>query len=186
MYTSKTVVKLTDKNDQTTLKLDGKHGNIIAGGKGHDGDLILKNQSNELTIHLDASRANIVAGGHGQDGDIILLDEEAIARVIVEAYESNIEFRNSLKQTTLTVDGVKSDVWVQANDRLPKDSPLLSIKDVAVFWDQEKSLPGMPSPEEMTEKGVFLKEFMFKLLKQVENLTQYIIAQEERINALEK
>ena len=46
-------------------------------------------------------------------------------------------------------------------------------------------LPDVPSAKEVVKNGIDLGEMDTKLLQKIEELTVYIIAQEERINKLE-
>lgn len=47
-------------------------GNIYAGGKGDDGDLVLRNKNGLNRIGLDAASGNIWLGGNGADGDLFI------------------------------------------------------------------------------------------------------------------
>jgi hypothetical protein len=64
--------------------------------------------------------------------------------------------------------------------------PLMSIADLAEFIKKEKHLPNIPSAVEMKENGVKITELQMKLLEKVEELTLYIVSQQETINNLKK
>ena len=57
-----------------SILLDSENGNIVLGGDGRDGDLILNNRSGGATILLSGDSANVNMGGNGQDGDLVLKD----------------------------------------------------------------------------------------------------------------
>jgi hypothetical protein len=46
-------------------------------------------------------------------------------------------------------------------------------------------LPGMPTEEEVKEKGASVGETQRKLLEKIEELTLYVVAQDKRIDRLE-
>ncbi|MCQ2313803.1 MAG: hypothetical protein MJZ56_01335 [Bacteroidales bacterium] len=65
------------------------------------------------------------------------------------------------------------------------DYQLTSLNEVKKYIDDNGHLPGVPSAEQVSEEGVKLGEINTKLLEKIEELTLYIIRQEERIQALE-
>ena len=54
------------------LSLNSTTGNIIAGGNGADGDIVLKEGTGQNRIRLDADGGNAWLGGNGADGDLVL------------------------------------------------------------------------------------------------------------------
>ncbi len=65
------------------------------------------------------------------------------------------------------------------------DYNLLSLIELRDYISEHKHLPDIISSEEAATKGVELGEFNSLLLKKIEELTLYILAQEERIKELE-
>jgi hypothetical protein len=63
-----------------------------------------------------------------------------------------------------------------------EDYPLMPLTDLESFLKQNKHLPGIPTAEEVEEKGQSLGEMNALLLKKVEELTLYVIQLEERDN----
>lgn len=96
------------------------------------------------------------------------------------------EFRLFVKKGVRT-EQVKVDMsagkW--ADYVFADDYKLLSLKEVKKHIDENGHLPAMPSAEEVAEQGVNLGEMDAKLLEKIEELTLYIIEQEERISQLE-
>ena len=62
---------------------------------------------------------------------------------------------------------------------------LLPLNEVKAYIKQNQHLPEIPSAAEMQENGVNMNELQIKLLQKVEELTLYIIQQEQRIHELE-
>ena len=62
---------------------------------------------------------------------------------------------------------------------------LRPLSEVEAFISENKHLPEMQSAKEMQEDGVSVSELQTKLLQKIEELTLYILQQEERIQALE-
>lgn len=61
---------------------------------------------------------------------------------------------------------------------------LPSLEEVSSHIKEKKHLPGIPSAAEVAENGVDLGEMNAKLLQKIEELTLYVIKQQEEINEL--
>jgi hypothetical protein len=61
-----------------------------------------------------------------------------------------------------------------------KKYKLRSIEELRAFTLKEKHLPEMPTAEEVEKNGINTSEMITKLLKQQEELTQYIIQLDEQ------
>jgi hypothetical protein len=66
------------------------------------------------------------------------------------------------------------------------DYNLPSISEVDSFIKENNHLPGVPSQSEISEEGIRLGKMNEILLKKIEELTLYIIQQDERIKHLEE
>ena len=62
---------------------------------------------------------------------------------------------------------------------------LRPLSEVQEYVQTHQHLPEIPSAAEMQEKGVNMNELQMQLLQKVEELTLYIIQQEQRIQELE-
>lgn len=62
---------------------------------------------------------------------------------------------------------------------------LRPLSEVQAFIQQNQHLPEIPSAAEMQEKGVNMNDLQIQLLQKVEELTLYILQQEQRIKDLE-
>lgn len=66
-----------------------------------------------------------------------------------------------------------------------EDYKLRPLSEVKAFIQENKHLPEIKSAQEMQENGVGINELQTQLLQKIEELTLYIIQQEERIKTLE-
>ncbi|ELR68760.1 hypothetical protein C900_05856 [Fulvivirga imtechensis AK7] len=81
---------------------------------------------------------------------------------------------------------VKVTVGAGADFVFENDYSLRSLEEVSAFVKENKHLPEIPSEKEMLENGLELGEMNIKLLQKVEELTLYLIQQNEKIEVLEK
>ncbi len=87
---------------------------------------------------------------------------------------------------TIRAREVKIEINAGADYVFEKDYELLPLSQVKGFIKDNKHLPDIPSEKEMQENGLNVNEFQINLLKKVEELTLYIIQQDDKINKLEK
>ena len=64
------------------------------------------------------------------------------------------------------------------------DYKLRSLSEVKQHIAENKHLPGIPTEAEVTETGMNLGEMQVKLLQKIEELTLYVIRQQEMIEKL--
>jgi hypothetical protein len=67
-----------------------------------------------------------------------------------------------------------------------KDYSLMPLKEVAQFIQANGHLPGVPSAAEVTKEGIDLGKMNAKLLEKIEELTLHLIAQQEKLDLLQK
>ena len=91
-----------------------------------------------------------------------------------------LDVRGSLRAYEITVDNVTGADFV-----FDKDYKLRPLSEVNAYILQNQHLPEIPSAEEMQKHGVNVNELQIQLLQKVEELTLYIIQQEQRIQELE-
>lgn len=93
--------------------------------------------------------------------------------------------------TNLTVNGkilakeveIVQDVW--SDYVFAEDYILRPLSEVKQFIQTHQHLPNIPSEQEVKENGINLSEMNAKLLEKVEELTLYIIQQQEKMNKME-
>lgn len=67
-----------------------------------------------------------------------------------------------------------------------KGYKLPALKDVEKFINENKHLPGIPSANEIQEKGLALGEIQTKMMQKIEELTLYIIELEKQVKELKE
>ena len=65
------------------------------------------------------------------------------------------------------------------------DYDLMSMEDLSSFLSENKHLPGVPSAAHIKQNGLRHDEFQMALLKKIEELTLYTLAQQKSIEKLE-
>jgi hypothetical protein len=66
------------------------------------------------------------------------------------------------------------------------DYQLRPLTELGAYVAQEKHLPDIPSAQEIKKQGVNVSELQMQLLKKIEELTLYAVAQEKTNTAQEK
>lgn len=77
---------------------------------------------------------------------------------------------------------VASDIW--ADYVFKKDYNLSSLSETEDYIKKNGHLPGMPSEQDVMEKGIDIGEINRLLLEKVEELTLHLIEQEKKIEQL--
>ena len=67
-----------------------------------------------------------------------------------------------------------------------EDYKLPTLNQVESFIKVNKHLPDIPSAKEVKENGIGVSEMMAKQIQKIEELTLYVIAQNKKIEGLEK
>ncbi|MGH3902428.1 MAG: hypothetical protein ACRDTA_30070, partial [Pseudonocardiaceae bacterium] len=172
--------------------------NIYAGGQGSQGDIALSNESGQQTIHLDGGGGNLNIGGGGAQGDIGLRDEvgkqtihldggDANINMGGEGHNADIRMMNANGDITIHFDAGAGDILLDGRSLAPADFvfaanySLPSLGDVRSFIHRHGHLPHLPAGQEMKAAGVSLGEFTMTLLRKVEELTLYLIKQDDVI-----
>lgn len=89
-----------------------------------------------------------------------------------------------IKTEKIKVEIAQENNW--ADYVFDEDYDLISLEELESFIKKYKHLPEIPTEEEVLVEGVELKEMNIKLLKKVEELTLYILEQEDKINELQE
>lgn len=132
----------------------------------------------------------ILPGGGGNANNKMVVDG---ALTVTGKVSIGTEAPNgSYSNYQLGVDGniVAKKVIVQtaswADNVFDANYPLPTLQQVSNYIAQHKHLPEIPDECQVTEQGVDVGEMNRLLLKKIEELTLYVIAQQEQINALTK
>lgn len=81
---------------------------------------------------------------------------------------------------------VKIEINKGADYVFEKDYHLRPLSQVKRFIKDNKHLPDIPSEKDMQENGLNINEFQINLLRKIEELTLYIIKQEDNISHLQQ
>ena len=92
----------------------------------------------------------------------------------------------------LSVDGkiIAEELQIKQSTTWPDfvfedDYQLRSLSELGLYIQQHKHLPDIPSQQEVEEKGISVGEMNAKLLQKIEELTLYLLEQNQRLNAQE-
>jgi hypothetical protein len=91
-----------------------------------------------------------------------------------------LDVRGTIRADEILVSNVNGADFVFDNSYI-----LRPLTDVHKYIQEHQHLPEIPSAEEMQQKGVNMNELQMQLLQKIEELTLYIIQQEQRIRELE-
>ena len=118
-------------------------------------------------------------------------DSQDIDRLVISA-NGYVGVGTSNPDMKLTVKGnihaeeVKIDLYVPAPDYVFKENyKLRTIEELEKFIKQYSHLPEIPSAKEFEQNGIMQAQMDMNLLKKIEELTLYTIAQEKKIKELE-
>ena len=119
------------------------------------------------------------------------LDVDGIIRADGVIADGTIRADSIIADGAIRVDGLVVDGTIQAEEIIVKttgadfvfadDYQLRSLSEVKSFIQENKHLPEIKSAQEMQENGVSVSELQIQLLQKIEELTLYILQQEERI-----
>ncbi len=191
-------IALRDEQGRQSVHIDGGGGNLTLGGGGHEGDIALQDTEGNQSVHIDGGGGNLTLGGGGHEGDIALQDTEGKQTIHVdggdanltmggEGHNADIRLLDASGKLTIHLDGGTGEVLLGGKSLQPADFvfaadyPLPSLGDLRSFIRRNGHLPSLRPGREMEEAGVNLGEFVMKLLQKVEELTLYVIKQEDVI-----
>lgn len=104
-----------------------------------------------------------------------------------------INRENTTTSYALAVDGglITTEVYVMETNNWPDyvfgaEYKLMSLDELKCFVANNKHLPNLPSAKEIHEQGYNMGEMQELLLQKIEELTLYILQQENRITQLEQ
>ncbi|MGH3692805.1 MAG: hypothetical protein ACRDRX_02175 [Pseudonocardiaceae bacterium] len=181
-----------------TIQVDGSKANIYAGGQGAQGDIALRDEQGRETVHIDGGGGNLTLGGNESQGDIALQDEQGRQTVHIDGgganltmggqgHNADIRLLDASGKLTIHLDAGTGEVLLGGKSLQPADFVLAadyslpSLGDVRSFIRRHGHLPSVRPGREMEETGVNLGEFVMTLLQKVEELTLYLIKQEDVI-----
>jgi hypothetical protein len=114
------------------ISINSDTGNILAGGDGSDGDLVLRNGTGQNRIRLDADGANGWFGGNGEEGNVVLFaasgDNETTSQATIQldggggnifvggnGSDGDLVLRNGTGQNRIRLDADGANGWFGGN-----------------------------------------------------------------------
>ncbi len=128
--------------------------------------------------------------GVGTTSPAYLLDVNGTMRANKIVSTSNVGIGTTTPNYLLDVNGTirANEIIVNSGSAdfvFAEDYNLRSLSEVQQFIQEHKHLPEIQSAEQMEKNGVSVNELQIQLLQKIEELTLYILQQEERIKILE-
>jgi hypothetical protein len=137
--------------------------------------LFLKNSNGNVGIKTDNPTAGLTVNSNVLIGNPASVNLPAGYKLYVETGILTEKVKVAVKNTANWADYV-----------FAKGYQLKPLSEVEAFISTNKHLPGIPSAEEVVEKGIDMAEMDAKLLEKIEELTLYIIKLEKEVNELKK
>ncbi len=180
MGTKVTAILGDDYNEYTCF--GSARGGMIRGS--NEGYLILSGNPNGY------GNRNVYINRYTSNGDVIMTAGSGQVGIGVDNPEYKLDVAGTVHANSIIADGNirASEIIVTttgADFVFADDYQLRPLSEVKAFITENKHLPEIKSAQEMQENGVGINELQTQLLQKIEELTLYILQQEERIKALE-
>jgi hypothetical protein len=180
MGTKVTAILGDDYNEYTCF--GSARGGMIRGS--NEGYLILSGNPNGY------GNRNVYINRYTSNGDVIMTAGSGQVGIGVDEPEYKLDVAGTVHANSIIADGNirASEIIVSttgADFVFADDYQLRPLSEVKTFIQENKHLPEIKSAQEMQENGVGINELQTQLLQKIEELTLYILQQEERIKALE-
>ena len=207
-YTSNGDVIMTAGSGQVGIGIDDPqeklHVNGAIRGNGTNGAVTLRGDSGYVTIGANSQAMEFVtdksqfvfnkpiynqSGVYNVQNSNMQFNINGTNRMLIQN-NGNIGIGTASPAYKLDVNGTirANEIIVNttgADFVFADDYQLRPLSELKVFITENKHLPEIKSAQEMQENGVGVNELQTQLLQKIEELTLYILQQEERIKALE-
>ena len=156
----------------------------------NDGNIGIRTSSPARALHITDDAEQMLRMSHTGVGtwDIGVKNDDSFAiyedgvsgaqMSIASGGDMSVNGTINAEEIQVTTNVVPDYVFADSYDLRP-------IAELKAYVTEHKHLPGIPSEKEVLEEGLLLGEMNMKLLEKIEELTLYIIQQQEQIEALE-
>jgi hypothetical protein len=183
---------ITIPADYATIQLTGKLGIGTSAEPAAllevNGDIFTSSQTNYLQFGTNSGSAPYVSGS--AEGSLALGTANSAKLWVLQ--NGNVGIGTSTPAFKLSVNGdIKAKKLLVSQGGWPDyvfdaTYKLPSLKQVDQFITKYKHLPDLPSAKEVEEKGISVGDQQALLLKKIEELTLYLIKQDQQIENLNK
>ncbi len=178
-------VFVRNADGEPVIFLDGGESDLVVGSKGKSGDVFIRDENGDRSIRLSGSgrtgsknervvlrgeNADIVVGGGGVNGDVFVRNAEGEDVIRLDGESGEIKIKN----------------WAISvpDEVFSPDYSLRPLAEVSSYINEYSHLPDIPSGEEVQREGVEVTSFSMSLLRKVEELTLYVLQQQEQLGDL--
>ena len=165
---------------------------MIAGGAIYLSDVVLWFKADTLLslssrdhvqrIRLDANQGDLRMGGNGADGDLVLFPSSGNIGSLSTATIRLDATGGKVLATSFTAGGTTLNVPDYVWD---SNYALMPLAELRAYIARERRLPNVPSAAQIKREGLDLSQFQMQLLEKIEELTRYLLAQQETIEQQE-
>lgn len=149
---------------------------------GHNSGENLAIDNNEILARNNGSLSTLFLQRDG--GNIVMSDVAGAVSIgttkIASGYLLNVDGKVACEEVLVELDGDWPDYVFQSSYQLP------SLTEVKSHIDTQGHLIGVPSAQEIEDSGISLGNMNKILLEKIEELTLYILDQDDKIKKLEK
>lgn len=198
-------ITVNDGENRSVFHLDSSMAHLRVGTSGNEGDITLEDGQGRRVFHMNSGTGHLRVGTDGKEGDITVEDGQgrrvfhfnsanASLRVGANGSEGDLRVLNSNGVVTIHLDGQSGEVravnFVAGGITLnvpdyvwDSNYTLMPLAELRAYIAREKRLPNMPSAAEIKREGLNLSQFQMQLLEKIEELTCYLLTQQETIQA---
>jgi hypothetical protein len=145
---------------------------------------LVQNAYVDLKLSLDEAYHRIILAGPGNPWGVVVHGDND--QTSISGWKRGTGYELSVNGQIICEDVTMQFVGSWPDYVFAKDYKLMPLADVKKFTETNKHLPNIPSAAVIDKQGIQLKDMTMKLIEKVEELTLYILQQQEQIDELKK
>lgn len=168
------------------------NGNTFVNGTFTSSSLNIDNSNIDLHLYKDNDVGDWTCFRTNKGNGIALIGQPDVVSIAISRTNSNVSIgtKNISPDYKLSVNGKirAKEIKVEANwaDFVFDDNyNLRTLSEVKSYIKENNHLPDIPTSKEVEQNGISIGEMNSKLLQKIEELTLYLIEQNEKISDLE-